>query len=140
MPDTTLKIRRTLSATQETVFRAWTDPNAIERWFKPMGMSSKVTEFDFQIGGSYRFELESPTGETSAITGKFLEIVPLQKLVFTWSSSATHDRETRVTVEFLARERETEIILTHERLLSETMIIEHQTGWASVLDQLPAAL
>jgi uncharacterized protein YndB with AHSA1/START domain len=138
--DTSLSIRRIFAASREEVFRAWTDPQAIERWFKPMGLASKVTLLDLRVGGGFRFDLESPAGERSFITGNYLEIAAPEKLVFTWSSLATHDRETLVTVEFVARGTETEIVLTHERLLDEDMISAHQNGWASVLDQLTAAL
>lgn len=138
--DTSLNIRRTLAASREDVFRAWTDPQAIERWFKPMGLASKVTLFDLRVGGGFRFDLKNLAGEMSSITGKYLEIAPPEKLVFTWSSLATNDRETLVTVEFVARGSDTEIVLTHERLLDEDMISAHQNGWASVLDRLPAVL
>ncbi|HVO41359.1 MAG TPA: SRPBCC domain-containing protein [Aggregatilineales bacterium] len=141
-PDPTLSvsIRRTFKASRERVFRAWTDPEVLPKWFRPMGMETTVSYLELRIGGAYRFDYRAPDGERRAVTGKYLEIVRPEKLVFTWVSDATNDEETRVTVEFRDLGGSTEVILTHQLLADENMVYRHQQGWASVLDQLENAL
>lgn len=142
VPDiqTSLHLRRTVAAPPERVFRAWTEPKMIEQWFKPMGLRTTVTALELRVGGAYRFDLMSDDGASSYIAGHYVEIAPPERLAFTWMSKATNDEQTLVTVEFLARGGMTEIVLTHDRLADETLILMHKTGWESCLDLLPTVL
>src|SRR5215469_8550890 len=56
---TTLVLRRTFAAARARVFRAWIEPDALERWLKPRGQSMNVRELDARVGGSFQFELEN---------------------------------------------------------------------------------
>lgn len=134
--DLFLTVQRTFAAAPQQLFEAWTTPRAIERWFKPMGWPSKVTALDLRVGGGYCFELTDHDGMTSCISGKYVEIVAPEKLVFTWSSPSTDDRETLVTVEFMEQDEGTQIVLTHRRLLNHEMVSAHQVGWVAVLNLL----
>ncbi len=134
---TMLTLRRTFPATRERVFRAWTEREALQQWFRPMGMAVTISKLDVQVGGSYCFIL----GDGSdAIVGTYLEIVRPSKLVFTWSFSATLGLETVVTVEFIEHGPLTEVVLTHERFSSQEMRSNHQAGWQALLDQLTEVL
>jgi uncharacterized protein YndB with AHSA1/START domain len=135
---TWLRLRRTFNAAPEQVFRAWTEPEALQQWFKPLGHPVSVVALDLRVGGAYRFEMHLPDGERSPITGTYLEIVRPEKLVFTWCSGGTNHEETLVSVEFIDRGDATEIILTHERLADDAMETLHRQGWESVFEQLGA--
>jgi uncharacterized protein YndB with AHSA1/START domain len=130
--NTTLVMRRTFAASRQRVFRAWIEPKALERWFRPRGMSVTVRSLDARVGGSFRFEIENG----NSIAGTYLQIVPPEKLVFTWSGGAMMGRETVVTLDFLDEGPVTEVVLTHERLDTPELRALVGGGWPSLLDGL----
>ncbi len=136
MPETQtfVRLRRTFAARREQVFRAWTEPEALARWFRPFGNPITVSQFELRVGGTYRFESNPADGQRSTIKGTYLEIVRPEKLVFTWTSEGTRQIDTLVIVEFFERGESTEIVLTHERLADVDMVRTHQYGWESILD------
>ena len=71
----TVEVKRIFSATREQVFRAWTEAQALERWFKPMGRSTTVKVLDLRVGGSFRFDMTNPGAPNIVITGYYVEIV-----------------------------------------------------------------
>jgi uncharacterized protein YndB with AHSA1/START domain len=135
-----LTIRRIFPAARPKVFRAWTSPQALQKWFKPFGNSIIVGYFDLRVGGSFRFDYQLPGRPTSSVTGTYLEIVEPQKLAFTWSSPVTGDKDTLITVQFEERDNGTEVILTHSRFPREEMVEAHLQGWQSAIEELGRAL
>jgi uncharacterized protein YndB with AHSA1/START domain len=133
---TTLVLRRTFIASRERVFRAWIEPEALESWFRPRGMSVTVSQLDARVGGSFRFEVE----DGGSIAGTYLHIVPPEQLVFTWSGAATQGRETVVTLDFLDQGPVTEVVLTHERLSTPELRALFGAGWQPLLDGLAEVL
>jgi uncharacterized protein YndB with AHSA1/START domain len=131
---TTLQVARRFSASRERVFRAWTEPQMIEQWFRPMGLTTTVMTLELLVGGAFYFDLNAPTGETGYMAGNYLEIVCPERLAFTWVSNATNDEQTLVTIEFVERNEMTELALTHDRLADEAMILVHQNGWGVCLE------
>lgn len=131
---TTLVLRRTFPATRARVFRAWIEPDALERWLKPRGRGMSVRELDARVGGSFRFELENG----NSIVGTYLIIVPPEKLSFTWSSGITEGEPTVVTVDFLEQGQATEVVLTHERLNTPEIWARAGGGWQQLLQALDA--
>ncbi len=129
---TTLVVRRILPATRHRVFQAWIEPEALEHWFRPLGMSVTVSKLDARVGGSFCFDVE----DGNSTIGTYLHIVPPEKLVFTWSGGAAPDRETVVTLDFFDLGTMTEVVLTHERLSTSVIHDSFQAGWQSVFDAL----
>jgi uncharacterized protein YndB with AHSA1/START domain len=82
-------VTRTFNAPARIVFEAWTTPELIRRWWVPksMGMVMVSCEADVRTGGSYRFEF-AYEGSTMAFFGKYLEVVPHARLVWTNEESA----------------------------------------------------
>jgi uncharacterized protein YndB with AHSA1/START domain len=132
----TLVLRRTFAASRQRVFRAWIEPEALERWLKPRGMRMTVSKLEAHTGGSFRFELENG----SCIAGTYLQIAPPEKLVFTWSGEAMRHKETIVTLEFHDQGPLTEVVLTHERLIAPEQHALAAGGWPSLLDALAEVL
>ena len=133
---TTLVLRRIFPATRHRVFQAWIEPKALEQWFRPLGMSVTVSKLEARVGGSFRFDVE---GGNSTV-GTYLQIVPPERLVFSWYSSAEPERETIVTIDFLDRGSATEVVLTHERISTSQMHERFEAGWQSLFDALASAL
>ena len=65
------------------VFKAWSEPEHIKKWFGPEGWPVTMAEIDFRVGGRYRLAMTGPSGEENdPFGGEYLEIVPNRKLVF----------------------------------------------------------
>ena len=139
-----LKVTRTFKASRQRVFRAWTEPEMMMRWFVEGDMEMTVCEIDLREGGSYR--LEGRMGEKKwSIWGSYVEVRPPERLVYTWTwkhdpGFGETEGDTQVTVEFRDRGNETELVLTHERFASAQARNEHTQGWASCLNRLERLL
>ncbi len=133
---TTLVLRRTFTASRQRVFRAWITPRALEQWLRPRGMSMTVRSLDARVGGSFCFDLE----DGKSMVGTYLQIVPPEKLVYTWSDGTRQSWETVVTVDFLEQGAVTEVVLTHEGLSSPERHALAEGGWPSLLDALASVL
>src|SRR5271167_1504402 len=85
-----LVVTRTFNGPARIVFEAWTKPELIKRWWVPksMGMSLFSCEADVRVGGTYRFVFAYGTAEPMAFFGKYLEVTPHSRLVWTNEETA----------------------------------------------------
>ena len=134
--DTTLVLRHMFAASRQRVFRAWIEPDALERWFKPGGKNEVVSKLEAHVGGSFCFDIE----DGSSIVGIYLHVVPPEQLAFTWSGGATRYQETIVTLNFFSREEETEVVLTHEGLNDPSLRALFGSGWSLLLEAFAGIL
>jgi uncharacterized protein YndB with AHSA1/START domain len=136
-PETSLRLQRTFPAPRERVFRAWSDPKELAMWFAPSPDHKPVlAEMDFRVGGKYRLEVHHKGGNIHRLHGTYREIVPPEKIAFTWSWSEAPDANVSVvTVEFRDLGKSTEITLTHEGLPSIEERDKHNQGWTGVFEQ-----
>lgn len=74
---------RLIRAPRELVFKAWTDPKHLARWWGPRGMTNPVCEVDARPGGAWRTVMRSEDGNEYPCRGVFLEIVEPERLVLT---------------------------------------------------------
>jgi len=136
---TSLEIIRFINAPPARVYKAWTDPAELQRWFGPEEVRTIKIDADVRVGGKYRWDLLKQDGEEWACLGEYRELVPGKKIVFTWKwddDESWENHNSIVTVEFSARDGGTEVKLTHEKLPSEESRDRHNQGWNSVLDRL----
>jgi uncharacterized protein YndB with AHSA1/START domain len=77
-----LSLVRNYRFAPEKVWRAFTDPEALRAWW---GQKECTVEVDVRVGGRYRFVLRDPEGVCHDVRGVYREVVPHQKLVFTWN-------------------------------------------------------
>ena len=74
-----LSISRLIDAPRARVFRAWTDPQLLARWWGPHGMTTPLCEMQLWVGGVFRTVLRAPDGSEYPNQGVFLDIVaPVQ--------------------------------------------------------------
>ena len=141
-PDTTLRLTRTFTAPREKVFRAFTDPETLKRWWGPPGYDTPSAEIDLRVGGRYRFAMRKlPDGPILYLAGTYREVRPPERLVFTWRWEAEPELgDTLVTLEFRDAGGGTEVILTHELFPSQKARDDHSRGWSSSWEKLAAAL
>lgn len=59
-PDCEIESSRIFSANRELVFRAWSEPNHLKNWWGPAGFTNTFNEFDFRVGGKWRFIMHGP--------------------------------------------------------------------------------
>ncbi|MDJ0336565.1 SRPBCC domain-containing protein [Salinibacterium sp. G-O1] len=78
-------ITRTFDAPRELVWRAWTEEAELAQWLHPFGVTAGSVSFDVRVGGQYRYTMtNADTGEQFPTGGEYLEVEPIDRLVFTW--------------------------------------------------------
>jgi len=142
-PETKLEITRTFSAPREKVFRAWTEPEAMKRWWIPRdGFSVPEAQVDLRVGGRYRVAMRNPEGEVFHVSGEYREVAAPEGLVYTfrWELASMDVGETLVTVDFRDLGEVTEIVLRHERFPTAEARDNHVRGWTGTLDHFEKTL
>ena len=141
-----IEVRRTFAAPREKVFEAWISPKLMPRWFgrgSKEQKETKVVEVDARPGGTYRVVVTAPDGKLYHMFGTYREVVPPEKLVFTWTWEGADFQTSEVNVEFrtLGQSNFTEVVLRHS-LLPEKWREDHRQGWNAcfnMLEQMVAA-
>lgn len=144
LSDSALEGRIEIKAPPEKVFAAWTEPALLSTWFGPPKGNGRleIDHFDCRVGGSYDVTMVFDDGDRVQLTGKYQELVPSKKIVFTWqwTQSPILSEETLVTVDLVPTERGTQLTLTHERFASAGARDDHFGGWEPLLARLDSAL
>lgn len=135
-----LVITRVFDAPRSLVFKAWTEPDHLERWQgAPQGFTITTHEVDFRPGGAYRLCMRSPEGIDHWLQGVYREIVAPERLVFThaWlDARGKPAAETLVTITFTERGGKTELTLRQTGFESVQSRDGHNVGWNSQFDRL----
>jgi uncharacterized protein YndB with AHSA1/START domain len=102
-------VTRTFDAPARIVFEAWTKPELLQQWWVPksMGMSLLSCEADVRVGGRYRLVF----GNGMAFFGRYLEVVPHSRLV--WTNEESGEAGSVTTVTFEERDGRT-LLVVHE--------------------------
>ena len=138
--DTTLHLTRTLAAARERVFRAFTEPEELKRWFGPSDEHVvPLAEVDLRVGGRYTIAIRGPSGSVLRVGGVYREIRSPERLVFTWQWEG-NPCETLVTIELADVGGKTELRLTHERFVDASERDSHGAGWGGSFERLGRAL
>ncbi len=83
-----LLLVRTLKSPRALIWRCWTEPELLRQWFCPKPWQTIEATIDLRAGGQFYTLMAGPDGERNPSNGCFLEVVPLEKLVFTDLMSA----------------------------------------------------
>jgi uncharacterized protein YndB with AHSA1/START domain len=135
-----LEMKRTLRAPVDRVFKAWTEPEQMTKWFGCAQTGSLKVEQDFRVGGEYRIELHIDDAKSVVMSGTFFEIDPNRKLVYSWNSTSTEypAHDTIVRVDFIDQGETTELILNHSKFNKPIAVEGHSMGWGASLDKFEA--
>lgn len=80
----TVRFHRVIKAPPERIYRAFLDPDAMAKFLPPHGFTGRVLEMDARVGGIYRMQFTNfSSGHTHAFGGKYLELIPNEKIVNT---------------------------------------------------------
>jgi uncharacterized protein YndB with AHSA1/START domain len=131
-----LTLQRRLNASPAKVFRAWTEPAQILKWMHPSGTEMLHAEVEARVEGRFQLVMRGADGAEHAVSGRYLEVVPDAKLVFTWTWRSAPERDSLVTVALRQDGDGTLLTLTHEQFADEDARDKHASGWASGLDGL----
>ena len=137
-----LTLTRRFRARPEKVWAAWTDPEKLIGWFcttkaKPGSMRA---ELDIRAGGRYRISFDMESGEYSEVGGIYREVIPNEKLVFSWAWHSTPERELLVTVSIRPDGAGALMVFNHEQFFDEAARDSHEKGWSELFTQLENVL
>lgn len=99
--DREVVVTRTFDAPARLVFEAWTKPELFKQWWVPrsMGMTLRSCELDVRTGGKYRLVFGDDPANPMAFFGKYLDVVPNQRIVWTNEEGGADGSVTTVTFE-----------------------------------------
>ena len=137
-----LRLSRSFAAPRERVFRAFTVPAQLVKWWGPKGYTVPACTMDLRPGGAWRTVMRSPEGTDHIVSGVYQELTPPARLVFSWAweTEGSRGHETVVTIELVEVQGGTRLELTHELFETEDSRERHRHGWSGCLDCLEQAL
>lgn len=146
-----LQVSRMFDAPASRVFKAWTEPGQVKRWWGPNGFTTPVCTIDLRPGGAWHYCMRSPDGQDYWCKGVYREIVEAQRIVSTDFFSDEHGRlvpptqygmsadwpaEMVVTVTFAERDGKTELTVRQsvpQALAEQAGAVQ---GWSESLERL----
>jgi uncharacterized protein YndB with AHSA1/START domain len=153
-----LVVKRIIDAPIELVWKAWTEPEHVMRWWGPQFYTSPWCKIDFREGGIYIFAMQAPDdqgGQVSYTSGIYKKIIPLQLLEFTQSLADKDGNkidpaqmgmpvdfplEIRTSVVFKAKGNMTELTITEYDWPMSQMYVYSFAGMHQSIDKLSEVL
>lgn len=140
-PQREIVLTRDIAAPRALLFRLWTEPEHLMRWWGPQTTTASSVSVDLREGGAWRHCILTAEGREYWSHGRYLEIVPPERLVFTF---AWENREGRpehpmqVTVEFHELGERTRLVFRKVQLPDDTELKLQTRGWEQALDKYVA--
>jgi glutathione S-transferase len=137
-----LEVSRFIRAPRERVFEAFVTEAGARAWMCPRGLTLPEVRLDVRVGGRYRLTMRARDGETYIVGGTYREIVPPERLVYTWQweGGDLPNVETLIQITLTERDGGTEVRMLHTGFPDTRMRDSHQGGWNSSLNRLVDAL
>ncbi|WP_043649607.1 SRPBCC domain-containing protein [Chitinilyticum litopenaei] len=142
--DTDILITRVLNAPRELVFRTFTEPAHLARWWLPPGFTNTACEIDLRVGGRFHLTMRSPDGRDYPCDGEYLEITPPERLVYLGTGADDHPcgaglpPRGRVTVIFADQAGKTRLTIrasfNSESLREAARAAGFESSWNGTLD------
>lgn len=137
-----LVLTRLFDAPRELVFRCWTEPGDLAKWFGPAGFTAPSVTVNATEGGAWRTCIRNAeSGEEYWASGVYLEVVPPQRLVFSfrWDPREGQPLEdTLVTVTLADLDGKTEMTFQQSGFLTDASRDGHEEGWRETFEDLLA--
>jgi uncharacterized protein YndB with AHSA1/START domain len=136
--DRELVVTRVIDAPRALVFRAWTQPEHIARWWGPRGFTTTFCQMDVRVGGAYRCCMRSPQGTDHWKVGVYREIVEPERIVFTFAwadADGNAGHELLTTVTFDDERGKTKLTLRQSVFETRERRDDHVSGWTSCLER-----
>ena len=138
MATNTVRLHRVLRTPPERVYRAFVEPKAFERWLPPFGFTGEVHSMEPVVGGAWRMSFTTfSSGHSHSFGGKYLELVPNEKLRYTDSfDDANMPGEMTVTVTLKKVMVGTELSVVQEGIPDMIPVEACYLGWQESLANL----
>jgi uncharacterized protein YndB with AHSA1/START domain len=137
----TLEISRKFQSSKERLFNAWTNPEQLKQWWKPLGKQLVKVENTQQEGGTLAYHFDD---DDLVIEGKYLKVLNHEILEYSWNWHFTmapvNDAAYRLTVHFEGDEAQSTISIVQDGFQNEESIQPHRQGWEQGLEQLKSHL
>jgi uncharacterized protein YndB with AHSA1/START domain len=128
-------LTRVFEAPRELVWKLWTDPEHIRKWWGPKGFTLPGCDMDFRPGGAYRFVMRGPDGQDNPFHGVYREIVRNERFVFTAVLDNLRGHELLTTVTFADEGGKTKVTVRQTTPQGEAGRGQNQ-GWSETLERL----
>lgn len=152
-----ITITRIFDAPRNLVWKAWSNPELIKKWWGPKDFTSPECQIDMKVGGKYVFCMQSPDGEKYYSAGSFLEIVPMEKIVYTdafsdekgnivsptkYGMPESFPLEMLVTIKLEDEGDKTKMTLTHSGIenMDPVDVGNMEIGWGESFDKMSTTL
>jgi len=134
----TVRLHRVIPVKPEKLYRAFVEADAIASWLPPFGFTCTVHEIDAKVGGRHRMTFRNfTTGHSHSFGGKYLELVPSERLVYTDTFDGPNlPGEMKVTVSLKAVSVGTEIDIVQEGIPDLIPTEACYLGWQESLFKL----
>lgn len=140
---TEVTLTRIFNAPRELVWKAWTDPAMLARWWGPHGFTNPVCEADVRVGGKILIHMRAPDGTVHPMTGTFDEVAEPECLVFRavpvdGNGTALLESLTTVTMHDLGGKTKVIVHASAAPLqpIANTMLKGMEAGWTQSLERL----
>lgn len=132
-----LEVSKQFQCSKETLYKAWTDPEQLKQWWKPMGKRLTEVENNITEGGEVRYTFEN---NSPKIDGKYVKVDDHNVLEYTWnwhlSTEQTEDSAYKLSVRFEGDENKSSIFIAQYGFKNQESVQPHKHGWEQGLKQL----
>lgn len=149
--DQEIVVTRVFNAPRELVWKAWTEPAHLTRWWAPKGLSTPSCTTDLRPGGRFHYCMRMPDGKEIWGIGIYREVVRPERIVYVdsfsdekgnvvpparYGMSESHPAESLVTVTFEERQGRTTVTLRHAIAAAVKERLGTEQGWKEMLERL----
>ena len=142
--ESVVEVRRHLSAPPARVFAAFADAAVVSRWLTPSpDVALTVEQFDFRVGGVYRFAYHVRGRAAMFVNGTYRLIEPPTAIVFSWNIEPPDEHagiRSEVTIRLAPAGAGTDVLIHHAELTQRGAAARHAEGWRGALDLLSAVV
>ena len=133
---TNLHLTKKFPADKEVLYKAWTEPDQLKQWWKPMNKKLVHVQNDIRQGGEVVYEVEG----NMKITGEYKDVAEGNKLVYSWNwelpEDSLHKGEYLLTVQFRENGDGSALEVSQDQFKNEHAIKPHRDGWEEALEEL----
>lgn len=141
--DITLKITREFDAPRDMVWRAWTEADALMRWYCPKGFTVLFAQNDLRVGGKWRSGMRAPDGSEYIHHGVYHVIDKPQRLIFThgWEKNELEPAaDTVITIMLTEKDGKTTMVFEQVGFANTDSRDSHNAGWSGAFDNMSAMI
>ncbi len=135
--DYKVSISKEFHAPVEKLYKAWTQPELLKQWWKPMNKTLTEVTNDLQKDGDVRYVFED---NSLVIEGKYMEVKENEKLLYSWNwqlaKDDIKDSSYKLTIEFSGKDDTSNITVLQENFVNEEGALPHKEGWEKGLNDL----